>query len=367
MKVELPLSLKYRPKKLSEVIGQPIVTRAFKNAFKSNTLHHAYILAGSHGSGKTTVARIIAAMENCKKGGQDPCGQCSNCKEIFEGKSYEVIEMDAGSGGGVESIRELHKGLSQCPVECKTKYVILDEAHSLTPHAAEASLKMIEEPPPFVRFILATTEPQAFKPTILSRCILWKFNKVPWPDIFAHLKNIAQKEKLDCEEKALQTVAKHAKGSVRDSLQFLQTIINYAGDEKITLSTAIETLGAIDDILYFSLINGIIKSDYMKCFQIINEIFKDGKDAKIIFDGVYNHLNNLLLIRTCKDSLDNFDFTQEEIKQFKHQNSNIKNGSLILKMQGFLSKIAISLSYSINPEQLFNKFAVESSLLFKNK
>jgi len=363
MNIEEPLCLKYRPKKLSDVIGQPVVVKAFTNAFKSNTLHHAYILAGNYGCGKTTTARIIAAMENCKEGKKDPCGKCSNCEEIFTGKSYEVREIDAGSGGKVDDIRDLHKSLYHCPVECRTRYVIIDEAHSLTGAAAEASLKMIEEPPKFVRFILCTTEPQSFKPTIHSRCILWTFNKVPWPEIFEHLKKIVQKEGLNCEEKALQIIAKHAKGSVRDCLQNLQTLMNYAGEEEITATKAREALGVIDESLYFEMVDHIISKNSIGCFQTINQIFRDGKEVKFILDGVYEHLNNLLLIRTCKQDLDPFDFTQEEIKRYLHQNSSISSGDMILKLMNLLSNVAFGVEYSLNPVQLFNKFAVESLLI----
>jgi len=362
MKVELPLALKYRPKKLSQVIGQPVVVKAFTNAFKMGNLHHAYILAGQFGSGKTTIARIVAATENCIDGGKDPCGKCNNCKEIFVGKSYEVLEIDAGSEGKVDKIRALHKSLYQCPVECKTKYVIIDEAHSLTGAAAEASLKMIEEPPPMVRFILCTTEPQAFKDTIHSRCILWGFNKVSRSDILAHIQNISEQEQLGCDIKILQLISRYSKGSVRNSLQHLHKIMNYVGEDSITYESAVEALGVIDDILYFNLFDGIIAKDAIKCFTTINDMFKDGKEAKIVLDGVFEHLNNLLVTRTCRNDLSNFDFTQEEVKRYLHQNSTIsKNGGDdILRMMNLLSTVSFGVEYSLNPAQLFNKFAVES-------
>lgn len=359
MSIEDSLALKYRPKKLSEVIGQPRAVRAFTNAFKSNTLHHAYILAGQFGCGKTTVARIVAATENCKRGGKDPCGECANCVAIFQGKSLEVREMDAGSSGGVDDIRELHKSLYQYPVECKTKYVIIDEAHSLTGQAAEASLKMIEEPPKFVRFILCTTEPQAFKPTIHSRCITWDFNKVAWPELFEHLKMIAGKEGVDVDEKALQVAAKHSKGSVRNCLQHLQTMMNYVGEDKITVDLAREALGVIDDSLYFDMVDAVIGRNELKAFLTINRLFLDGKEAKVIVDGMYEHLNNLIIARTCTDNLDQFDFTQEEIKRYAHQNSQT-SGNVLLKMMSLMSHISFDIEYSLNPAHSFNKFAVES-------
>jgi DNA polymerase III subunit gamma/tau len=369
VKVETPLSLKYRPKKLSQVVGQPVVVRAFTNAFKINNLHHAYILAGQFGCGKTTVARIVAATENCLENKKDPCGKCNNCQEIFAGKSYEVLEIDAGSEGKVDNIRALHKSLHQCPVECKTKYVIIDEAHSLTGSAAEASLKMIEEPPPMVRFILATTEPQAFKETIHSRCIMWSFNKVGRADIFSHLQNISQQEQIGCDDKTLQLIARYSKGSVRNSLQHLQKIMNYVGDDSITYESAVEALGVIDDVLYFDLFDGIIAKDAMKCFMTINKIFCDGKEAKLVIDGVYEHLNNLLVTRTCRKDLDSFDFTQEEAKRYIHQNSTIakSGGDDILRMMNLLSNVSFGVEYSLNPAQLLNKFAVESIRMFAKR
>jgi DNA polymerase III subunit gamma/tau len=313
----------------------------------------------------TTVARIVAAMENCKQGGKDPCGECSNCKDIFMGKSLEVIELDAGSRGKVDDIRELHKSLYQCPVECKTKYVIIDEAHSLTGSAAEASLKMIEEPPPFVRFILCTTEPDAFKPTIHSRCILWGFKKVLWPELFNHLKMVAGKEGLEYDEHALQIIAKYSKGSVRDSLQHLQKIINYVGKEKITTEATIEALGAINESLYFDLIDGVITNNMIKAFQTVNQLFIDGKEAKIVVDGLYEHLNNLLMVRTCGSEIDKFDFTQEEIKRYNHQNT-ITSGNVLLKMMNLVGHISFDVEYSLNPSHSFNKFVVESVQVVKS-
>lgn len=359
------LALKYRPKKFSQVIGQPIVVRAFTNAFKSNNLHHAYILGGNWGTGKTTMARIVAATENCKKGGKDPCGTCSNCKDIFSGKSSEVIEIDAGSSGKIDEIRNLQKTLVYSPVECRTKYVIIDEAHDMTKDAAEASLKMIEEPPPHVRFILCTTEPQSFKPTIHSRCIMWSFNKVSWHEMYDHLKMIVEKEQLKYEDDALKIAARYAKGSVRNSIQNLQTIMNFVGEESLTTEAARQALGVINESLYFYLIEAISKKDFKKCFEIINLLFQDGKEVKFIMDGLYEHLNNLLVVRTCKDELENLEFSQEEIKRYKHQNLMI-SGNSILKMMNFLSQLAFGIEYGLNPAQLFNKFCVESVFAVKS-
>lgn len=360
-------ALKYRPHKLSDVIGQPTVVRAFTNAFKSQSLHKAYILAGNLGCGKTSVARIVAAMENCDKGwGKDPCGVCENCKEILAGDSMEVVEMDAASQGGVDDIRNLAKSLLQMPVKVATKYVIIDEAHRLSGAAAEASLKLIEEPPPRVRFILCTTEPQAFKDTIHSRCITWNFYRVQWVELLEHLKKVADAEKLDYEEAALKVAARSAKGSVRNALQNLHTIVNFVGGEKITADDARQALGQIDENLYFQFIEGVISCNTLDCFKIINRIFSDGKSAKVLVDGLFAHLNNLLIARMCKDDLDEFDFSEEEKKKFSSQTKKL-SGDVLLKMMTLLHQVTFGIEYSLDPDKLMNKYAIESIMTQKDK
>ena len=366
MSVKDSLALKYRPTKLSEVIGQPVVVRAFENAFKSGTLHHAYILAGNYGCGKTTVARIVAATENCTGKGKDPCGTCENCQAIFAGESNEVLELDAGSSGGVDDIREIHKNLYSSPIECKVKYVILDEAHRLSGAAAEASLKMIEEPPDFARFILCTTEPQSFKPTIHSRCVSWKFNKVNWVEMLPLLKRVAEAEGLDCEDKAMSVMAKYSKGSVRSALQNMQTVVNFVGDGSITEKDARDAMGVVNEKHYFDLISGIIDCNAVKCYQSINEMLRDGKEARLVVDGIYEHLNSLLVVKACRSDLSSFDFSDIEVKRLSHQAGRI-SGDLLLTIMNLMAHVAFGLEYSLNPQQLLNKFAIESIMAEKRK
>ena len=360
MSIEIPLSIKYRPKKLSEVIGQPVIVKAFTNAFKNKTLHHAYILAGAYGTGKTTTARIVAAMDNCEKTSSlEPCGKCRNCQEIFEGKSFDVREIDAASNRGIDDVRAIHKNLYSSPIQCKVKYVLIDEVHSLTGYAAEAALKMIEEPPDHTRFILCTTDPHKLKDTIHSRCILWAFNKVSWTEIYNHLCNISKKENLEYEEMALKTMAKMAKGSVRDSLQNLQTVVNYVGSDKITDEQVREALGTIDEKLYFDLIEAILSTDILKCYQIIDVIFRTGKEAGIVINDMYSYLNNLLKAKFCKNNLSDFSLTEEEIKRYIYQANKMK-GELILKIMNLMNKVGFSISVNLNPRDSFDQFVVEA-------
>ncbi len=359
MAIQDSLATKYRPRKLSELIGQPIVKKAFANAFKYNSLHHAYILAGMFGTGKTTLGRIIAATENCEKTpNKEPCGECDNCREILEGRSFEVHEIDAASKGKVEDIRELQKIIQNAPVKCNTRYVIIDEAHSLTTAAAEASLKMIEEPPKFVRFILATTEPQAFKPTIHSRCIKWTLSKVTPSEIAMHLMDIATKEKMQYCENAIYLIARNSMGSVRNSLHNLQTVSEYVGKDKITEQAVIEALGEVDRRMFFVLISSVIKGDYITAVKAIQSLFLNGQRIDKVMDGFFNHLNNLLMFKVCKDDLDYFNFSESESKLYSEQAKSL-SADLILRMITLLNEVAIGVEYSLDPEKLFTKYIID--------
>lgn len=350
---------KYRPTKLSEIIGQPVVKKAFSNAFKYNNLHHAYILAGKFGCGKTTIARIVAAMENCDEGfGKDPCGKCDNCREILEGRSFEVHEIDAASKGKVEGIRDLQKIIQNSPVKCRTRYVILDEAHSLTKEAAEASLKMIEEPPKHVRFILCTTEPQAFKPTIHSRCITWRLSKVTPLEIAAHLKDISEREKINIEEKALNIISRSSQGSVRNSLHNLQTVINYAGEDSITSKMVVEALGEIDERMYFVMVSSIINQDYISAIKAIQSIFLNGQTIDKVIDGMFRHLNNILMVSVCKSSIEYFGFSEAEKKYYEEQSKGLSK-NMIKRMMTLLNEVAMGVEYGVDPEKLFTKYIVD--------
>lgn len=361
MSIEIPLSVKYRPKNLEEIIGQPIVVKGFTNAFKSKTLHHAYILQGQFGCGKTTVARIVAAMENCEKGpAMKPCQTCKNCREIFSGNSIDVKEIDAASNGGVESVRNLKKELSECPINCRTKYVIIDECHSLSREGAEAALKMIEEPPKNVRFIFATTEPHKLKETIHSRCISWKINKVGWKDLVEHLKNIAQSENIQYEEEALKLLAVSSKGSVRNSLQNLQTVINYVGNNNITTTDVAECLGTISEQSYFNLIDAILNEDVQTCYEMSFELLKDGKEAKVVLNGLFEHLRGLLRARLVKSDLEYFYLSEDEKKKYVAQTNKIKKGDFILKMMNSIKEMSQGLDFNLDPQILLEKFCVES-------
>lgn len=358
------LSLKYRPRKMSEVIAQPVATTSIINAFKSKTLHNGYILAGKYGCGKTSIARIMAAMDNCSEGPTlEPCGKCQNCTEIFEGKSVDCKEVDAASAGTIENIRNIAKEIRYNPVNCRVKYLILDEAHRLTGAAAEAALKMIEEPPEGVRFILATTDPHLLKDTVHSRCITLKIHQVGWGELSQHLTNIAKLENIQSEENALRLAARTADGSVRNALVNLQTLINYCGGGLITYDAAKSALGAIDERMYFSLVEAISggadkKINPPKGMLAIQDLLRDGKSGKEVIDGLYYHLRCLLIVKTCGGDLTPFGFTEEDIKRYTNQASTI-GVSTLLEMMRQLKEVSSGLRLNLDPQNLLETYMVE--------
>jgi DNA polymerase-3 subunit gamma/tau len=357
------LSLKYRPKSLKEVIGQDVVVQALENAFKNNTLHHAYIFAGKFGCGKTSVARILAAMENNDSGpSMEPDPKSEICKGIFSGKSSDVRELDAASNRSIDDIRNLAREIKYAPVKCRTKYIIIDEAHSLTGTAAEAALKMIEEPPEGVRFILCTTDPHLLKDTILSRCIVFKFHKVSPGILFQHLKKVAGLENVEYDVDALKIAAITADGSVRNALQNLQTLINYSGNEKITVDAAKQVLGSVDNRLFFKLIDSIINQDAIPGVITIQELLQDGKRSEDVINALYSHLRKLLLSRTCSDNLGKLGFTEEDAKRYYGQSSKMEIETIISIMNSVVD-INKGMILNLSPQILLEKFLMSSILL----
>ncbi|MFA5759232.1 MAG: DNA polymerase III subunit gamma/tau [Clostridia bacterium] len=360
MSINIPLAIKYRPKNLNEIVGQPVVVKAFTNAFKYKTLHHAYILHGGFGGGKTSMSRIIAAMENCIKGPTlNPCGVCKHCVAIFNGKSHDIREIDAASNRGIEDIRGLKQDIYQSPIECRTKYILIDEVHSLTGIAAESALKMIEEPPTGVRFILCTTEFHKIIDTIKSRCISWQINKVGWTELYNHIKQIADKEGVKYEDSAIKMIARSSKGSVRNSLQNLQKVVNYIGEGIISDDVVNESLGVIDDKLYFLLIDNIINDDPSGAISNINTILEGGKEISDILNGINAHLGILMKIRACKKNVPGLLLSEDEIKRYCDQAERIKGQSLLYMMKS-LREISFGVIYNLDPQVLLESFTIES-------
>ena len=345
-----PLAIKYRPKKMLDVVGQDVNIKILTNSFKSKDWHHAYLLNGSLGSGKTTLARIMAAMENCKEGRNlEPCGKCDHCKAIFAGKFVDVRELNAASNRGIDEMRLIIEEAQFSPVSGRVKYYILDEAHSLSSHAAESCIKFIEEPPKNVRIILCTTEPHLLKPTLQSRCINLNFNKLGWLDVFNNLEKIVKQEGVKITEDALRLISKHSKGSARNSLQYLQSIIG----------SVQKVLSAISVDSYFNLVDSIIDARISNAVIQINNIINTGKNVDNILDGLTEHLRNLLLVKSCKDDKGIFDFSEDEMVKYQNQAEKIKPISVV-NFLNLLIDVQKAVEVNLNVQHYLEKFVVEA-------
>src|SRR6185436_13059916 len=230
----LALARKWRPRTFDEVVGQPTVTRTLKNALSTGRIGHAFLFAGARGVGKTTTARILAKALNCAKGEAataEPCGECSSCLEVAEGKSLDVQEIDGATNNSVDQVRELRESARYNPARDRFKVWIIDEVHMLSTGAFNALLKTLEEPPPRVKFIFATTEYHKLPDTILSRCQQYDFRLIPARELVAHLRGVASGEGITVSDDALGRIARSAEGSARDALSLFDQVLSFSGQE----------------------------------------------------------------------------------------------------------------------------------------
>ncbi|MER0204101.1 MAG: DNA polymerase III subunit gamma/tau [Nitrosomonas sp.] len=266
------LARKWRPRNFSELTGQEHVVRALTNALEQNRLHHAYLLTGTRGVGKTTIARILAKSLNCEAGvTATPCGACAACLQIDAGSFIDLIELDAASNTQVDNMRELLENALYAPTGARYKIYIIDEVHMLSKSAFNAMLKTLEEPPAHVKFVLATTDPQKIPITVLSRCLQFNLKQIPQTQIAGHLKNILAQESIPCDTPSLQLVARAAQGSMRDALSLLDQAIAF-GEGKIEEAGVRDMLGIIDQGYLFDLLEALARQDGAKLLSLADEM-----------------------------------------------------------------------------------------------
>ena len=312
----------YRPEVFDEILGQEHIVRILKNQINTDSTSHAYLFCGTRGTGKTTTARILAKGLNCESGGDKPCGTCSVCRGIRDGVFLDVVEIDAASNNGVDNIRELRESVKYPPAAGRKKVYIIDEVHMLSSGAFNALLKTLEEPPEYVTFILATTEPQKLPATILSRCMRLDFKRVPETVLISGMTEICEKRGIRVTEDALRIIAANADGSVRDGLSILEKCIS-GGDMEINASYVLDFLGASGEETFVELTDLVRRRKTAEALVLLDRVLSDGKDVRQFMRDWVNHYRNLLMTKFIKDPQGVINMSFENIDRIRKQSGSI--------------------------------------------
>ncbi len=317
----LVLARKWRPQVFEEVVGQEHVTRTLKNALASGRVAHAFLFAGARGVGKTTTARLLAKALNCLSGPTpNPCNQCENCREVSGGYALDVIEIDGASHRGIDEVREIIEGVKYRPAKSSYKVYIIDEVHQLTREAFNALLKTLEEPPPHVKFIFATTEPHKVPPTILSRCQRYDFRRIPLREVVERLRRIAQREGLEASEASLALIAREADGSLRDAESLLEQVLAFAG-KKIEEADVTRALGIADRKALFEVAEAVLTQDPARALELAGELYRYGYDTRRLCRDLVEHLRNLVVAKVFQDPRLLQDLPDHEVQDVLNQAS----------------------------------------------
>jgi DNA polymerase-3 subunit gamma/tau len=319
---------RYRPQTPSEVLGQDHVVRALTGAIREGRLHHAFLFCGPRGTGKTSTARILAKMVNCESGPTaEPCGTCSQCVAVREGSHLDVVEIDAASHGGVEDARELREKAPTAPVQGREKVYIIDEAQRLSREAFDALLKVFEEPPPGVRFVLATTEPHKMPATIVGRCQRFDFRRLTLEDLAAHLVTVAGAEGQTLEPSAAHAIARQAEGSARDALSLLDQA-GVLGGTTIDDDVVRTLLGAPRGEVQHEVADAVAVGDAKGIFEIVGRLVQDGQDLRNVTSEALAHFRNLLLVKTAPGQPDLIDVPDDAYDTLRIQAEKFTPGEL---------------------------------------
>ena len=355
------LSRKYRPQKFDQIIGQSHIIDTLINSIKLNRIAHGYLLSGIRGSGKTTVARVFSKTLNCLSDNK-PCNKCQNCQEIKESRSLDVIELDGASNRGIDEIREIKETVKYPPVSSAYKIFIIDEVHMLTKEAFNALLKTLEEPPNNVIFILATTDSHKIPDTILSRVLRFDFKKIITSKISNHMKNILDKENIEYEQVALDTISYKADGSIRDALSMLDKIISYSSSN-ISYALVKESLGIIEDEVYLKLFHYILKHDENKLLYEIKVVIDSGYSIDNFISGFNVFLSqSLVFLSGYKKN----EIINNKTKKWLEKNGKCITNKLVMNIIDKIQEYELKAKYLLQPDIALESLFINLASLNKD-
>ncbi len=350
------LARKWRPRSFGDLVGQEAASKTLKNALASGKIAHAYLFSGARGVGKTSCARILAKALNCEqRNDSEPCGECQNCKAISDGASVDVFEIDGASNNSVEAIRELRETVKYAPAGGRYKIYIIDEVHMLSTSAFNALLKTLEEPPPHVVFIFATTEPKKIPATILSRCQHHSFRRITKAGIMEQVRKISDTENIKIQDAAVEMISKAADGSMRDALTLLDQA--YSFSDEIDLKELQSLLGLPESEIISNLSDSIIKGDISGTLSIVKELTDRGSDLRQLTKELVEQFRNIAVVKITRDAGDLLEFSDEEVQKLKALSSDISIEQLTLLLSELL-KIEGEVRSAINP-----RYTLELGLL----
>ncbi len=352
------LALKYRPQTFDEVVGQPHVTTTLSNAISTGRVAHAILFTGPRGTGKTTIARILAKAMNCSNGPLvTPCNQCKICKDIIDGHCTDVFEIDGASNNSVDQIRDLRENVTYMPSSATYKIYIIDEVHMLSTAAFNALLKTLEEPPEHVMFIFATTEVHKIPATILSRCQRHDLGRVYLNLISDHLQTICQSEGFELTPQSLDLIAQEADGSIRDSLSLLDRILSATETKTIEHTRILSILGVLDRQIMFDLSDAVIKKNGVALIDLIERINDSGQDLKKFYADIITHFRNLTIVKLCGQQSTIANITESEKQKLHDAGVHLTTGYINSILQGLLNEESL-VNYSSH-----TKISIEMVLL----
>jgi len=350
---------KYRPIQLSDIVGQQVVVRSLSRQARHNAFNHAYLLVGHYGAGKTSVARIIAKLLTCehrKEGTDKVCGRCESCMSIHNGTASDVQEIDGASTRGIDNVKAMKQDAYYPPISLKRKVYVIDECHKLTSDAFDALLKVLEEPPQHVHFILCTTEPRKLLPTILSRCQRWRFTAIPPKLISERLDRVASKENIKVEDGVCLSIARQSKGSLRDALVDLEMISSYS-DGNVTAKDFSEFFGAPDRRAVYQIVRMVADANPAGMLRLINDLILASVDTRVILADVSDVMRQVFMFKYCGRDESMVDLDAGEMEVVSDLANRFSEATLI-KIASSFSRVEKQIAVNIN-----ERWILEAALL----